>query len=144
MAKAAKSLVLLLLALLSLSFNMQAYYIPSGSCSVDIENDMKTCLGVSCWSGDDDLGNVTVRPQCDYHFEFNPNLMGTTMFLCKFEWGTRRQQIQVWKGDAYNDQLQCSEDGPCVWKVTSRGFFWSNQKYGDAFSWTFYTTWNSS
>jgi hypothetical protein len=123
-----------LLLLLSLSFSMKAHYIPSGSCSVDVVNDMKTPIVVNCWSGDDDLGYVTVRPSCDYHFEFDPNIFGTTLFLC----------IKVWKGDAYKDQLQCSGDGPCVWKVTTRGFYWSNQTYGDAFSWTFYTDWSTS
>lgn len=132
-----------LLLLLSLSFSMKAHYIPSGSCSVDVVNDMKTPIVVNCWSGDDDLGYVTVRPSCDYHFELDPNIFGTTLFLCKFEWGVRSQQIKVLKGDAYKDQLQCSDDGPCVWKVTTRGFYWSNQTYGDALSWTFYTDWST-
>lgn len=54
---------------------------------------MTSPVAVKCRSGDDDLGYVIVRPFSDCHFEFNQNFFGTTLFLCKFEWGTRHKEV---------------------------------------------------
>lgn len=144
MAKFGLLFGMLLLALKLLVVSMQASYVATGSCSVDVINGMvRDTVDVSCWSGDDTLDPVTIRPSCDFHFEFDPNIFGTTLFACNFDWGVRHKEIVVWRGDSYKDQLQCSDDGPCVWKVTTRGFYWSNQTYGDGYTWNYYTDWRS-
>lgn len=127
--------------ILSIVATTQFAHIEAGSSSVDIINDIKSPIIIHCRSQEDDLEIQLLPPEADYNFEFNPNIFGTTLFTCSFAWGMRTQEFVVWEGDEYLDQLDCAKMGSCVWKVTTRGFYWSIPSANDL-SWTLYEQWN--
>lgn len=119
--------------------SLHAYHVEAAS--VDLINDINMDILFDCWSGDDNFGLWKMRTKGDFHFEFTPNIFGTTRFICEIQWGARKANISVWEGSSYKTRLPCAEEGDCVWKVTTRGFWWTTLANQDIWSWNFLRDW---
>ncbi|CAI0554104.1 unnamed protein product [Linum tenue] len=77
-------------------------------------------LKVHCKSGNDDLGVQVLNPGEGYRFKFWPNVQGTTLFYCYFNWGEGLRRFDIYDQD--RDSKRCKtwcpwdikESGPCV------------------------------
>lgn len=108
---------------------------------MDILNDIYVPIVLHCRSGNNDLGVKQLAPGTTFHFDFNANEVGTTLFYCVLNWGYQMQQIDVWSGEDYDDKLDCAKEGDYLWKVTTTRFYLTIQPDTDQFSWTFYKGW---
>lgn len=75
-------------------------------------------LSVHCKSKDDDLGAHILQPDGSYSFTFRPNVFGTTLFTCIFQW-TETHNFAIF--DFHRDGNRCTDcrweiyrDGPCL------------------------------
>ena len=67
---------------------MEGSFIQNPKIIVKITNALKSKnqLTVHYKSGNDDLGVHKLTPWASYDFSFHPNLWGTTLFYCSFQW----------------------------------------------------------
>ena len=84
---------------------------------VKIINGMDINMNVQCKSKDDDLGVQLLPPDLDFEFKFEPNLLGTTLFFCRFWWGSESHWFDIY--------IQKRDSGRCIamcwWKVFPTG-----------------------
>ncbi|CAL0311195.1 unnamed protein product [Lupinus luteus] len=70
-------------------------------------------LKVHCKSKDNDLGFHDVTFGNIYKFEFGPNIFGTTLFFCTFQWNDKVHTVTVY--NAATDDKRCMKN--CYWIV---------------------------
>jgi hypothetical protein len=87
---------------------------------VEIFNDLDGGLDltVHCKSADVDLGvHVIKSPNDFYEFDFRPNVWGTTLYFCGFQWnGSELKWFDIYDFD--RDNHRCSD---CFWKIRPDG-----------------------
>lgn len=83
-------------------------------------NDVGAEMTVHCKSKDDDLGSHVISVKSTYEFSFRPNFWGTTLFFCRFEWGSESHYFDIYI--SYRDHPLCNvclwsirPKGPCIW-----------------------------
>ncbi|KAA0046284.1 self-incompatibility protein 1 [Cucumis melo var. makuwa] len=74
-------------------------------------------LGIHCRSKQDDLGVNVVSSDKSYSFNFRPNIWGTTLFYCVFEW-VKGQPHYFTIYDFKRDGKTCTN---CRWLVYASG-----------------------
>ncbi|EOA15692.1 hypothetical protein CARUB_v10006402mg [Capsella rubella] len=88
--------------------------------NVDIINDIgpNVQLGLHCKSKNKDLGTQYLAPQQHWGFRANLNVWETTLYFCRFRWGSQSQWFDILI--ANRDQKTC-EHHPCVWSIRPNG-----------------------
>ncbi|GAB2275211.1 hypothetical protein Dimus_009973 [Dionaea muscipula] len=74
-------------------------------------------LNIHCKSKDDDLHAQKVPYQQMYWFSFHPNILGTTLFFCGFQWQNQAHSFDVYVEAEDN----CNEKNICLWYVRPTG-----------------------
>ncbi|GER25021.1 plant self-incompatibility protein S1 family [Striga asiatica] len=99
-------------------------------------------LSFRCQSKDNDLGYKTLNFRQYYHWEFQVNFWGSTLFFCHFYWNGKQQVF-----DAFNASRRTCDtyvDGPynmCNWIVKGDGFYtvgkknWEEKDLVKVYSW---------
>ncbi|PKI64853.1 hypothetical protein CRG98_014768 [Punica granatum] len=88
---------------------------------VYIRNDLPGFdLTVHCKSKNDDLGVQVLASQQYFRFHFYPNLGGSTLFFCSFQWTNAFHWFDVYsEGRDYERCFNCiwsvRPDGPCLY-----------------------------
>ena len=110
-----------------LFFTVVLMFYASGLCeaqnphtSVLITNNLGSNLDlvVHCKSKNDDLGAHLLHNGETYNFGFKPNIFGTTLFFCRFQWSPN----DVHWFDIYDaGGGTSSECTTCVWSVIPAG-----------------------
>ncbi|KAK4775027.1 hypothetical protein SAY86_009962 [Trapa natans] len=74
---------------------------------------------IHCESYDDNLGVHTVSPNRVYGFHFDPDIWGTTLFLCEVRthYGVGNYNIYEYR----RDHNRCGDR--CIWNVTRSGVY---------------------
>ncbi|XP_027188110.1 S-protein homolog 5-like [Cicer arietinum] len=99
-----------------------------GRSSVLITNDLPapSKLIVHCKSGDDDLGIQNLPTGGQKYWTFRPNIFGTTLFYCYFNWDNMVMSVEV-----FNDKHDGGEcTGHCLRSVRKDGIYFLNAKDG--------------
>lgn len=80
-------------------------------------------LHVDCYSKEEDLGWHTVAFGSSYVISFEPNVQGTTIFVCDFSAGTTYHitSVIVFRGFMYGPHMPCSTK--CTWTISPSGFY---------------------
>ena len=78
-------------------------------------------LKVHCESGDDDLGDHFLYPNQDYQWSFCPDVTPTTIFFCRFFWGKKKQNFEV-----YREKFFKARPNESWWITKSDGIYFSN------------------
>ncbi|KAF8020574.1 hypothetical protein BT93_G1109 [Corymbia citriodora subsp. variegata] len=73
-------------------------------------------LTVHCKSKDDDLGIHGISSGNQWGFSFKPNIWGTTLFFCSFQWPG-----SFYHFDIYDDKRDGSQCSTCVWNIKPTG-----------------------
>ena len=120
---------------------IQESFIQNPNTRVKITNALtsKNQLTVHCKSCDDDLGVHKLTPWASYDFSFRPNLWGTTLFYCFFQWPSSFYYFNVYieKRDIDNCEsslcsCHVSEKNVCMfnYKTDNYDIFynWSSKK----------------
>ncbi|KAF8012359.1 hypothetical protein BT93_I0492 [Corymbia citriodora subsp. variegata] len=86
--------------------------------SVQIVNNLPggLLLTIHCKSKDDDLGIHEISSGNQWGFPFKPNIWGTTLFFCSFQWPGSFYHFDVY--DDGRDHGRCSY---CVWNIKPTG-----------------------
>ncbi|KAK4411643.1 hypothetical protein Sango_0237300 [Sesamum angolense] len=86
-------------------------------------------LFVHCASKDQELINSTLSVHADYNWHFTMKFGATTIFFCRFWWGSKDKSFEV-----FNSKISylCDwdgeiKDGICAWSVQEDGFYFANQ-----------------
>ncbi|XP_028770448.1 S-protein homolog 2-like [Neltuma alba] len=75
-------------------------------------------LLLHCQSKDDDLGRHLLHPKESFKFRFNPNLWGTTLYYCSFQWPGAVKWFNIYEDG--RDSSNC-DDGKCIWIIKQDG-----------------------
>ncbi|EYU27292.1 hypothetical protein MIMGU_mgv1a026865mg, partial [Erythranthe guttata] len=87
-------------------------------------------LNIHCASKDDDLGNHTLNLNDDFNWHFKMNYGLSTMFFCRFKWGSKDQAHEVFNKhiafycEGYNEK---ADGNICLWSIKEDGFWISNE-----------------
>ncbi|XP_060182617.1 S-protein homolog 21-like [Lycium barbarum] len=85
---------------------------------------------VHCKSNSDDLGVRTLKVGDKFDFSFHENFIGTTHFYCNFAWGTKINDVDVWK----RRKSLCKfpklfkENVYCTWLIKDSGIYFARKK----------------
>lgn len=96
---------------------------------VRIVNDLPGALQLHCQSADNDLHPQVLLPGQQFYFDFGMNFWGTTDFWCQFNYGSKWQHFDVWKGPGIFGRgfVRCHQ---CLWVVKSEGFYCTQEGLG--------------
>ena len=121
---------------------MEGSFLQNPMIMVKITNALKSKnqLAVHCKSSNDDLGVHMLTPLASYDFSFRPNLWGTTLFYCSFQWPSSFHYFNVYidKRDRDNcESMLCSwhmsEENVCMFNYKTDNYDicynWSGKKF---------------
>ncbi|KAK6930301.1 Plant self-incompatibility S1 [Dillenia turbinata] len=109
-------LTLLLFFLLLLNqFKSLTFMFPKQT-HVTILNGMPDILEIHCESEYEDLGVHSLPPGETYHFSFRPNLFGSTIFYCSFQWDNIPKYF-----DIYHQGIERKACVECLWQARPTG-----------------------
>ncbi|KAG0624181.1 hypothetical protein M758_3G229600 [Ceratodon purpureus] len=93
---------------------------PQPKMSVRLLNHLPGKLTVHCKASVDkvDLGEQFVEAGKDYYFSFYVNNWGTSVYWCKFKFGSMWNSFDVWTGPGFSGPCQ-----HCFWAVEVDGFY---------------------
>ncbi|GFQ08782.1 hypothetical protein PHJA_003022200 [Phtheirospermum japonicum] len=86
-------------------------------------------LDLRCQSGDDDLGNKTLRVNENFHWTFCQNFFGRTLFFCHFYWGSKQRVFTVFKTNPFKGSYVTH-----YWLAKKDGFYFSNDNVTQTFT----------
>ncbi|ESQ41177.1 hypothetical protein EUTSA_v10015241mg [Eutrema salsugineum] len=84
-------------------------------------------LILHCKSKNHDLGVKTLAPDSSWSFSFRPNIFGTTLFFCHFQWAQESHWFDIY--DDYRDGVR--KGNPCIdctWNIDQNKPCRFNQK----------------
>ncbi|VFQ65331.1 unnamed protein product [Cuscuta campestris] len=85
-------------------------------------------LNVHCKSKDDDLGLWTMTENQSREFHFRVNYWWTTLFWCRFDWGTKFANFVVFDANS-RDGYDCRRERYCNWRVKTDGFYFAKGEF---------------
>ncbi|CAL1408165.1 unnamed protein product [Linum trigynum] len=88
-------------------------------------------LKVHCKSGNDDLHVQVLNPGEGYRFKFWPNVQGTTLFYCYFNWGEGLRRFDIYDFD--RDSKRCKTW--CPWDIKETGPCLTNGEFTSCYQW---------
>ncbi|KAB2599912.1 hypothetical protein D8674_010183 [Pyrus ussuriensis x Pyrus communis] len=104
------ALQFMLLILVVLTTSVEAGLLSKVTIQITNALGPNTDLTVHCKSNDDDLGYHRLHPGDSFAFKFKPNIWGTTLFFCSFEWAGEFHYYDVFRADRDG----C---GNCYWTI---------------------------
>ena len=123
---------LVLSLLISLFFanqftTIEGSFIQNPNIMVKIINALKSKnqLIVHCKFGDDDLGVHKLTSWASYDFSFRPNLWGTTLFYCSFQWPSSFHYFDLYIDKRDRDNCESSL---CSWHMSEENVCMFNYK----------------
>lgn len=104
----------------------------AGTKHVSIKNKLGSgknmTLHCQCQSKDNDLGEHNMADGDEFGWDFNDDVVGTTLFFCDLGW----ESVQEYHFDAYffgRDHVRCGSTG-CSWLVAAEGIYGLNGQTG--------------
>ncbi|KAK9755540.1 hypothetical protein RND81_01G032800 [Saponaria officinalis] len=91
----------------------------------DIDDDSRPLI-VHCKSGNDDLGEHSLRKGEEYIWTFHINFFGTTLFFCRFYWDDEKNRLF--------DSFKIQETQTCDTFERGGHYYWAAKSDGIYFS----------
>ncbi|XP_004488956.1 S-protein homolog 2-like [Cicer arietinum] len=101
-------------------------HFPPRETTVVVENDLAAPnkLVMHCQSDDDDLGVSNLSSGEKTSWSFKPNIFGTTLFWCNFNWNNLVKSVDIYNAK-HDDHGECITT--CLRSVREYGFYYYNE-----------------